>query len=373
MKKVAWLLILLGGCIEPYMPPEIKPAEALLVIDGHIDYATKSIITLSRTQNLTDTEEPIKVTNATVLLENEQGLKYTLTEEGDGIYSLAPLSVLPIKHRLLVRTPDAKEYASAFVEIKNSAGIDSISWDLTDDLGVSISVSTHDTENSTGHYRWKYEETWIYTPAYFSLFEYNDASKSIDYRSDDLFHCWQTQSSTDLLINSTSRLSENQISKFPLVSLEQRDPRLRYEYSILVKQYAITEDAYAYWQELKKTTEDLGTLFSPMPSQVAGNYNCTTDANEKVLGFFSIGVSTEKRIFIHSGQLPAPESYNLPAENCFIRRLELSDVSTFNSSAYIITTSISQGATIIAYEYTTIPCADCRAAGGTNIKPAYWP
>ena len=44
MKKVAWLLILLVGCIDPYLPPEIKSAGAILVIDGHIDFNNISTI-----------------------------------------------------------------------------------------------------------------------------------------------------------------------------------------------------------------------------------------------------------------------------------------------------------------------------------------
>lgn len=373
MKKVVWFVVLLVGCIEPYMPPEIKPTDAILVIDGHIDMNRTSTIMLTRSQNLNENGETEKVTGATVVLENDRGVQYTLMEESQGIYTLLPQPLESIKHRLLVTTPDNKEYMSELVDVKNSPIIDSVSWEITSESGVEVSVSTHNPEDNTGYYRWKYEETWVYTSPVWSSFEYNDATKEIVYRTEDIYHCWQSQSSTDLFIASSSRLSENVISKFPLVTIGQRDPRLRYVYSFLVKQYAITEEAYSYWKELKKTTEDLGTLFSPMPSQITGNYTCMTNPEEKVLGYFSIGTSAEKRIFIDSQELPPPGSYNIPYPDCTLQTLELSDVPTFNSSAYVIIDAIATGTMITAYHYSTNSCGDCRAAGGTNVKPDFWP
>ena len=373
MKKVVWIVILLMGCIEPYFPPEIKPTHALLVIDGHIDVTGKSNIKLTRTQNLNDNGEAEKVTGATVLLENENGITYPLVEESNGIYSLPALTIEPVKHRLVVKTSNKKEYVSDFIEIKNSPPIDSVSWELDSELGVEISVSTHNTDGGTGYYRWKYEETWVYSATYWSSYVYNNNTKEIDYRSDNIYRCWQSQLSSDIFATSSARLSQNIISKFPLVSISQRDARLQTTYSINVKQFAITEEAYSYWQELKKTTEDLGTLFSPMPSQITGNYTCVSNPEEIVLGYFSIGKSSEKRIFIDSKVLPPPDSYNIPFLACSLSRLELSDVPNFNSAAYTIIDAISQGTTIIAYYYSTIPCSDCRTAGGTNIKPDFWP
>ncbi len=372
MKKVVWIVVFLAGCIEPYTPPEIKPADAILVVDGHIDVNSKSIIKLTRSQNLLETGETEKVEGAEIVLENESGETYPLTEEGSGSYSLPPQMIQPIKHRLVVRTTN-KRYVSEFVETKNSPPIDSVSWDITTDLGVKISTSTHSQESDIGYYRWKYEETWIYTATYWSSFVYDDLEKNIDYRTDDIHRCWQSKSSTDIFIASSLRLSENLISKFPLVIMEQRDPRLKFGYSILVKQYAIPEAAYLYWKELEKSTEDLGTLFSPMPSQITGNFTCTTNPEEKVLGYFSIGTSSEKRIFIDIQQLPQPDNYNVPYINCKLDTLQLTDIPTFNSSAYIIIIGIGKGTAITAYLYSTNTCADCRIAGGTNVKPDFWP
>jgi Domain of unknown function (DUF4249) len=375
MKRVAWLLIVLVGCIDPYLPPEIKSSGAILVIDGHINTNSTSTIKLTRSQNLYENGDTGKVDGALVTLENENGVKYPLLAEGNGNYSLAPQALAPIKHRLTVRTPDAKQYASDFVEIKNSPPIDSVSWEVTPELGVEIHANTHSAESNIGYYRWKFEETWQYTSAFQSVYVYNSTFGYAELRQDDIFNCWQSNSSSDILISSSSRLSENVISKFPLTVIDQRNERLRYTYSILVKQYSVTEEAYSYWKELKKTTEDLGTIFSPMPSQVSGNFKCLTNPEEPVLGYFSIGLITEKRIFINSLELPRPGVYDTQYEDCEAYELFNENVSTFFSTPYLLAGGIPNpsGPGILGYYYAVTSCVDCRAAGGKNVKPDFWP
>jgi len=374
MKRVVWLLILMIGCIDPYMPPEIKPAGAILVINGHIDTNGKSIIKLTRSQNLFENIESEKVDDALVWLEDEIGRTYPLTEEGEGNYSLTPQPFSAVKHRLNVQTKDQKKYSSGFVEIKNSSAIDSVSWEITSDLGVAIYANTHSPETNTGYYRWKFEETWLYRSAYPSDYVYNNDTHAVDFRQGNIYECWRSESSFDVLISSTSRLSENVIRKFPLTTIEQRNEKLKLTYSILVKQYSITETAYSYWKQLEKTTEDLGTIFSPMPSQVKGNFLCTSNPEETVLGYFSMGASAEKRIFISSLQLPNPTTYNTYYKDCGLNELMNADVPFF-AGPYLIVGEIHnpRGPGAIGYYYTAIPCADCRVAGGTNIKPDFWP
>jgi hypothetical protein len=376
MKKMAgFMMVVLAGCIDPYQPPEIKSAGAVLVIDGHADPQNRSVFTLTKSQNLFENKPAEKVTGAELWVEGESGSRYPLHEEAIGNYVLPVFNYKSERHRLFVRTHDSKEYASDFIVTKNSPPIDSISWKVSSDLGVDIYVNTHDTETTVGYYRWKFEETWEYTSAFQSIYVYDFSIRNVKLREDDIFHCWQKNNSTDILVSSTNRLSQNRISEFQLTYIPQRAERLRYTYSIQVKQFAITGEAYAYWQQLKKTTEDLGTLFGPLPSQVTGNFRCLTNPDEPVLGFFSMGSTSEKRIFINSLQVPRPNSYLLPYEECELFELPLSDVSTFPASIYLFAGGIPSptGPGIIGYYYSVPRCIDCRLSGGTNVKPNYWP
>lgn len=375
MKKVVWILILLIGCIDPYVPSELKPAGSILVIDGHIETNSKSTIRITRSQNLLENIPPSAEYFANVQVEGENGDNFTLTDEGNGNYTLLPQVYSEQKYRLHVRTFDGKEFASDFVPIINSPDIDSISWKVNENLGIDILANTHDDNNSKGYYRWRFMETWQYSSKYQSIYEYDFENRFVSLRKDDIYTCWRDNPSKDILVYSTNQLSRNLVSEFPITIIDQQNERLRYTYSILVTQYGISEEAYSYWNQLKKTTEDLGTLFSPLPSQVAGNYTCISNIDEPVLGYFSIGSTSSKRIFINSLEVPRPNEYVIPSyEGCEQYELFNSDVPNF-TGPYLLNGGIPNpnGPGIIGYYYSVVKCADCRVAGGTNVKPAFWP
>jgi len=373
MKKILFLGILLVGCIDPYSPPEIEQAQAALVIDGFINVLGKSTIKLSRTQNLADTNEPIQEVGATIWVEDDQGIKFFLSEEGAGVYSLPAQSFVDRTYRLHIVTSNSKEYVSAFERAMLSPAIDSISWSLTDDLGVQLYVSTHDTETTQGFYRWIFDETWLYTSAAQSTYVYNAQTRSAEVRTDDIYNCWRTDNSSDVLIESTTRLSENRVSEYPLTYIKQNDERLRYKYSILVKQYSITQNAFNYWQQIKKTTEDLGTLFGPLPSQVTGNFRSVSNPSEPVIGYFAIGSFASSRIFIPWQELKTPPSYDTPYQGCEFYELLNENVPSF-SGPYLLTYGIPNltGPGILGYYYGSAYCVDCRLSGGVNVQPDFW-
>jgi hypothetical protein len=373
MKKILLLGILLVGCIDPYSPPEIEQAQAALVIDGFINVLGKSTIKLSRTQNLADTNEPIQEVGASIWVEDEQELKFFLSEESAGVYSLPAQSFVDSRYRLHIVTSNSKEYVSAFERAMMSPPIDSVNWSFTDDLGIQLFVNTNNTESTQGYYRWTFEETWLYTSAFQSTYVYNEQTRSAEVRTDDIYNCWRTGKSSDVLIESTTRLSENRVSEYPLTSIKQNDERLRYKYSILVKQYSITQDAFNYWQQIKKTTEDLGTLFGPLPSQVTGNFKSISNPAEPVIGYFAIGSFASNRIFIPWQELKTPPSYDIPYQGCESYQLFNENVPSF-SGPFILTFGIPNpnGPGIIGYYYGSASCVDCRLSGGVNVQPDFW-
>nr|MCU0368247.1 hypothetical protein [Cyclobacteriaceae bacterium] len=92
-------------------------------------------------------------------------------------------------------------------------------------------------------------------------------------------------------------------------------------------------------------------------------------------GYFSIGATSEKRIFINSLQVPRPNEYEIPYFNgCEQYELMNENVSAF-SGPFLLTGGIPNpnGPGIIGYYYSVTKCADCREAGGTTVKPDYWP
>jgi len=61
---------------------------------------------------------------------------------------------------------------------------------------------------------------------------------------------------------------------------------------------------FKFWQNLKKNTEQLGSIFDPSPSTTLGNMHCLSNPKEAALGFISVSTATTKRIFFAGRSLP---------------------------------------------------------------------
>ncbi len=237
-------------------------------------------------------------------------------------------------------------------------------------------MNTHDPDNGTRYYFWKYSDTWEYTAAYGSRLKvsHGEVVPREDTPDDAIYRCWRNAFSRTIIVSSSNRLNEDIISQFPVAVIPWESPKLQSEYSILVEQRAITREAYEYWQQLKTNTENLGTLFDPLPSNVTGNIKCISHPEETVLGYFSISTVDTKRIFIREKEISWPAGVESVTgyEACALYTILLSQsLSGFIpiDPAYDHT---KDPAEFIGYLAATAGCVDCRLAGGTNVKPDFW-
>jgi hypothetical protein len=369
---IAMLLLGLGSCVDPYEPAVIRRDHQFLVVDGFINSSGPTVFQLSRTRNLNDQTAPPPEADAVVFVEEEQGRRLQLTNKGAGTYAANHLPIDAGKqYRLFIQTADGKEYASAFVPVKVSPPIDSVSWKVERD-GVQINVSTHDPQQQTRYYRWDYSETFEYTSALYSALEY--VNGRVWTRSDNINRCWRTLPSTDINIGTSVRLSQDRIREAPLGFTRLPSVKFNYHYSILVRQYAQTQQAYQYWETLKKNTENIGSLFDPLPTQLTGNITCLTDTREPVLGFVSAGAVAEKRIFIRPQQLADHWTFVNEYGSCLPDTIPVNDVSRYfaGNTQIPLTEVLNPMGGLVGYTYSGISCVDCRLRG-TNIKPDYWP
>lgn len=374
MKKITLILILLTSCIDSYTPPIIEQDLGALVIDGFINASGESNIQLRRSQNISSTDTQQIESGATLWLEDEAGTKVFMTESEAGEYILPQQTFLANKYRLNIQTQNSNAYQSDFEPVKIGPPIDSITWSITDDLGVQVSINTHDFATEEGFYRWTYEETNSYISAFNSAFIYDNTTHKVEPRRNSfIYSCWRTTKSTDILLESTKRFSKNVIDHFPLRYIKQKSELTRFKYSILVTQYSITEKAYNYWKQLRKNSKDLGTLFGPTPTQLTGNFKSLTNPSEIVLGYFYISSTSSRRIFISSKNLPIPSFYETPYSGCEKSELALADVSNF-SGPFLLISEIYDGfgPNILGYYYSNSTCVDCRLTGGTLTEPDFW-
>jgi hypothetical protein len=383
---VLWCLTLaLSGCIDPYMPDVINNTKSFLVVDGFINSRGSTSIKLSRTFDIAAKTAPPVETRATLFIEEESGTRYPVLESSvKGTYTSANLTLNPAKnYRLFIRTAAGLEYASAFVLAKITPPIDAVTW-RTSASGLTIYINSHDDANATKYYRWESEETWEIRPPYSPVVEYkNRQMQDITVPFPSI--CWGNAKSTDIKISNTTRLTQDVVADYPIRSLPTTSSLLAYRYSILVKQYAQTAEEYTYWEQLKKNTENIGTLFDPLPSQLTGNIRCLTDGAELALGYVGAYSVQEKRIFITRAELPGLWSITngysdcIPPDTIFLfkdrppRPVAETLQSYFSNPDYLpIDRIYSPTGGVIAYLAKSRDCVDCRTRG-TEVKPSFWP
>ncbi|GAB3197478.1 hypothetical protein ABID22_003411 [Pontibacter aydingkolensis] len=371
-----FLMLLVSSCVEPYSPKVMEAPNSFLVVNGFINSNGPTTIQLLRTQNLSDESTPPAETGAVVKIEAENGENYRLQDIGGGNYTIGSLTLNPaVKYRLFIKTRDNKEYVSDFIEVKQTPAIDEVTWKAVDNE-VQFFVSTHDPKNDTRYYRWEFEDTWHFRPAFPTIFKYeNGAIRIRDDRDEEISNCWRTERSTTIELSNSARLSKDVISNYKLLALPYNSERVAIKYSLLVKQYALSRQAYEYWEILKKNTESIGTLFDPLPSQLTSNIRCTTNPEEPVIGFLSASTMQEKRIFLESKDLP--REWRLFNPTCIADTMLLSQgniVDYFKGGYNMPVSEVyppSGGMFPIGYVYASRACVDCTVRG-TNVKPDYW-
>jgi hypothetical protein len=309
MKKLLYLLLALLtlSCKDSYDLPVNIPATGYLVVDGTINSGQGATnINLSRTVRLVDSFHVNYITNAIVTVEGEDNSKFTLTHKSNGQYVNNQLNLnKAIKYRLRIRS-DNKDYLSSYLPVKQSPVIDSVNWEKTD-KGVDIYVNAKGNSNTSGYYRWDYEEDWEFTSAYAPNLRYNTTPLAeFIYRdmSADLsrYVCYQAAKSTTIEILSTAKLSRD-TTHYRVTTIPMASWKISVLYSILVRQYSISKEGFEYLSKMKKNTEQTGSIFDAQPSELKGNITCTNNPAEPVIGFMEISEMYTKRIFIKNSQV----------------------------------------------------------------------
>ncbi len=367
----------MSNCTTPYNPPAIKGNNQFLTVDGFIRNGQDStVFILSRSANLGDSVGPQPELNAQVTIVGQTSGVIPLLNLGNGQYGIDQLNLdLSQNYQLKITATNGEQYTSDFVPVRQSPPIDSLHWQI-DSTGVTIYVNTHDPMNNTRYYQWNFTQTWANEVFYNSDLELQPDGSAIRRPADQqIFECWTSSNQTSILVNSTAGLAQDVVSEFPINSINNGSVLLSVGYSILVRQYAITEQAYQYWQNLKQNTELTGGLFQPQPSSVAGNLHCLTNPNEPAFGYVSASSEATMRLFISESQL-GYWNYVLPNDSTCKFFIPAPDSLAYYynfPNLYQPFTYCFPSSPLCEVALAFDPCIDCRYYGGSNIKPSFWP
>jgi hypothetical protein len=379
MKKLSLtcyaLIILFSCCKKPYAPPATSTPNSYLVVEGVINSGNDStFIKLSKTVKLTNRTTTNPLLGATVTVESDQNSSFPLIDaKGTGTYSSGPLN-LPAsqKYRLHIITGSGSDYLSDFVAVKTTPPIDTIGFPIdVKDSTVNIYVNAHNPANSTRYYRWDYIETWEFHSKYYSSYVLNAAGTAIVHRtaSQQVYECYTTVPSSTIVLTSTAKLANDVVYQMPVIQIPFNSEKFEYKYSILLKQYALTSEAYQFYVNMKTNTEQLGSIFDAQPTELMGNIHNTKNVNEPVIGYITVTNPQSKRIFITTDELPPylVAKYPYDCEQDTAKGPDVQNTLINPPLTDIPTTPLLGG----GYLYSTPICVDCTLRG-TKTTPSFW-
>jgi hypothetical protein len=365
----AMVVFTILGCVEPYSPEIINEDVSLLVVDGFLNSAGGSAtVKLTRTIPVYSASAAPPELKAQVKVSDENGNEYSLIEKGNGVYEKTGIPIDEHqRYSLFIQTVTNEQYISESVPVKISPKIDSVFWIPGND-GIRFYLNTKDDNNDTRYYRWEATETYEYRSAYGSIYKLRNGRPIPRPVDEQINLCWRTIPPTNILISSSIATNDDVIDNFELNFIPKGSIKLSQRYSLLVRQFAVTEKAFDYWRELEQSTEKVGGLFDPMPSQITGNIRNVSNPQKAALGYFSAGTFSEKRIFVSFYDLP--NNLQEYATGCTMDTIPARELSNYSDNTLIIG---SYGDPMpIGYMTAKSSCIDCRLHGGTTTKPSFW-
>ncbi len=369
--------VLLIACREEFNPNIDATDTNLLVVEGFISIDGQlSEIKLTRTSNLDETGFRM-VTGSLIELRGERTGFWQFSENVAGTYSLSAILPAGQKYILRIRLNNNDEYVSDMMQPLIAPEIDELTWRKSDS-GVSIRASTQGSEDSQ-YFLWQYEEDWIYRSAIGTAYRYdNDIKAMVEVTPlNDVSRCWNENRVQRIVIENAARFSGNTISDKEVNLIPNFSEKLGVRYSILVRQMAIDRKAFEFWEIMRKNTEDIGGIFSPLPSLIGGNIKKVGDENISAIGYISMGVIADKRIYINSADVAPwpvriPEYFGCVARPDTIRQRDYEEI--FSAGDPMPVEPIFGGTSPFptAFRAASKFCVDCRERGGTIIRPDFW-
>ncbi|MCL6266560.1 DUF4249 domain-containing protein [Flagellimonas myxillae] len=386
------VILSLAGCIEPF-DATIEEFESALVIDAFItDELKDQQIVLSRAYRF-EQDSAAAETNAQVKIVTNDNRTLNFSEVSPGKYmSDAPFKAEPnTAYTLSVQTNNGRSYTSNPAQLQSEAKIDSVYAVRTTnefgEEGMAIFLDSFDPSGTSRFYRFEYEETYRviaprWNPMEFKIVNNNNVpAGAITHaitdtetlirvpRTEEARVCYGSDHSRNIIITRTDDSEEDRLVRFNVHFINRNNYILTHRYSILVRQFTMSEKAYNYYETLKELSS-LESVFSEnQPGYFEGNVFSDLSQAEHVLGYFDVSSISEKRIFFdyedffHNERKP---SYAIPCKP--IKPLTLMESVRLGHVTYNDPSAYGEEPEFIAIERA---CGDCRVLG-SNVAPSFW-
>lgn len=367
------LMLFCLACREVFEPEVSSLDHNILVVEGYIEVGGgQTSISLGRTNPVYDSASLSPVLSAAVSIESESGSAWLLNHLGNGTYSLKDHLPEDQKYMLRIST-EAGEYWSELITPIITPEIQEVNFEKNEE-GVIIYASTLGNEDAR-YFIWDFEETWTYRSAYRAYYRYerNTNQMILLKEEEHAYKCWKSNISRRIILASSEGYQNDHIYQKELLQIADRSDKLGERYSLFVKQKAINREAFIFWEAIRKNSDDIGGIFSPLPSLVSSNLYNINNPEEPVIGYISAGKSAVKRIFINKSEVEPWRTLIPEYIRCQIFDVPAEEYPNIYWGRYYVPLIPNCGAPVCpGFLISTTECADCTVRGGFLQKPDFW-
>ncbi len=379
--------MMFGACVEPF---DIKTEtfESALVIEGTItDKMETQKIKLSRTFRLEE-EGPAPENNAQVKVIGDNGTEYFFVPTGEGIYQSNNQfgAQTGVNYSLEIITQDGRAYASNPSTINGTSVLADISAKSTfqpidgiDTEGIAILVDSRSSSSNNSYYRYTYEETYEIRSRYNirkKLVLTADGGFALVQKEAPDHICYTTKFSKDIILTKTNILTDNNIERLLVHFIDKKSRVTAYRYSILVRQYSLSREAYEFYKILRELSGSESLFSQNQPGFINGNVFSVDNSKEKVLGYFSVSAVDSKRLFFSFPDFFDYSEFPPRELDCTISRpLPLFLIGFLESGTVqfigLPSSGSPSGEGPGPYRVANSLCIDCTILGTTEV-PEFW-
>lgn len=271
--------------------------EALLLDDARFQKVVLSKI------NLDGKSEPFD--DARVVLQSDNDdIEIVFESRGEGLYT--PLAFLQIargdKYRLVIDTDEETRIVSDWEEVPDAVALEGGYWEshtfeFVNDNGVTIKRNGINFKVNTGTFQ---------SPNTFLRYDFETAHiNEAPFRDPrcDCLNCYIISGSDEFLNITNATESEGKSIKDHLITFLPLDKRFSFRLTMLVRQIAITRNAFLFYQSIDQQRNLNGSIFDPPPAIIKGNLYVEGKEDINVYGLFEVGRLSEIPITIYKSNI----------------------------------------------------------------------
>lgn len=300
------LCLCLFSCVDE-IDLDVDTEQRTLIVDGFVsDFNAEYKVRLSLSSVIGIGNDNIldPVPNASVRLLDDRGGIFPYEEDGPGIYRLRDFAAKRLtSYQLDISLADGRRFQSQAQELRSSSLIDSIYYsieektlrnnagDFNSQLYISMLISTDISQAEEPPFlRWRVEGEYQLQEGYPGAL--------------NLKRCYVKENLdlNEIRVFDASQLNGNMLFD-QVIAETPYDFRFSDQFCFHISQFAISEDEYEYWNNIKNIIDINGGLFDPPPGTVIGNIFNVDNPSEVAVGYFSVSSAFFTRQFINSNEL----------------------------------------------------------------------